>query len=235
MTVADIHLLTGAYALDAVTGIERERFERHLRECAVCAQEVEELREVAARLAVAADAQPEPELRTAVLAQVALTRQDRPGAAKPVVGRRWRARAAMAFAAAAAVAGALAGGVALGERTAGEGSIAQEQSQVQQAPDAVTVTGRGPTGAVAVAVSRSLAKVSVSLDGVPALDARHAYQVWLIGPRGPQSAGLLRPGAGPGSLVSAFPADTDRIAVTTEPATGSPQPTTPGVIRLDLG
>ncbi|MYW97669.1 zf-HC2 domain-containing protein, partial [Amycolatopsis rubida] len=99
MTAADIHLLTGAYALDAVTGIERERFERHLRECAVCAQEVEELREVAARLAVAADARPEPGLRTAVLARVALTRQDRPGAAEPVVRRRWRGRAAMAFAA----------------------------------------------------------------------------------------------------------------------------------------
>ncbi|WP_033296373.1 anti-sigma factor [Amycolatopsis jejuensis] len=230
MTGAEIHMLTGAYALDAVTGIERAHFERHLQECDVCAQEVDELREMAARLAVAVEARPAPALRAAVLARITATRQTR-----PVAHRRWRARAALALAAAAAVVGALAGGVVLGERPGDGGSVALEQSLVRRAPDAVMVSGPGTTGGHATVVaSRSLAKVSVSLEGVPELDDRHAYQVWLIGPRGPQSAGLLRPGTGPASLAGVFPADIDRIGITTEPVTGSPQPTTPGVIRIDL-
>ena len=46
----EVHTLSGAYALDALTEIERAGFARHLAECAVCATEVAEFRETAARL-----------------------------------------------------------------------------------------------------------------------------------------------------------------------------------------
>src|SRR2546430_6379547 len=49
----DLHVLTGSYALDAVSDVEREEFERHLQHCPTCEAEVRGLRETAARLALA--------------------------------------------------------------------------------------------------------------------------------------------------------------------------------------
>ena len=45
----DLHVLTGSYALDAVSYAEREEFERHLQHCPTCEAEVRGLRETAAR------------------------------------------------------------------------------------------------------------------------------------------------------------------------------------------
>ncbi|MGH3762579.1 RskA family anti-sigma factor, partial [Actinophytocola sp.] len=49
-TNADVHALTGAYVLDAVSDDERAVVERHLGDCGACRQEVAELRETATRL-----------------------------------------------------------------------------------------------------------------------------------------------------------------------------------------
>src|SRR2546429_5582006 len=49
----DLHVLSGSYALDAVSDAEREEFERHLQHCPTCEAEVRGLRETAARLALA--------------------------------------------------------------------------------------------------------------------------------------------------------------------------------------
>ncbi|MEV4599910.1 anti-sigma factor [Amycolatopsis sp. NPDC049253] len=240
MTTAETHALTGAYVLDAIGDSERAQFERHLRDCEVCAQEVSELRAVAALLGVAADTEPPARMRAAVLARITVTRQAPPLVHEPRpaagVSPRWRTRAAITVAAVAAVAAGVVGGVTLGGGPSGDHgpALVTADGQILAAPDAVTVTARAATGGTGRAeASRSVAQVAVSLDGVAALDPAHAYQVWLIGPRGPLSAGLIRPDAGP--LVSTLPADVDHIAVTTEPATGSPRPTTPGVLRFDLG
>ncbi|MET7992278.1 anti-sigma factor [Amycolatopsis sp. NPDC005232] len=240
MTAAETHALTGAYVLDAIGDFERAQFERHLRDCEVCAQEVSELRAVAALLGVAADAEPPARARAVVLARIAATRQAPPLVHEPQpaagVPRRWRTRAAITVAAVAAVAAGVVGGITLGGGPGGErgSAVVTADARILAAPDAVTVTVRAATGGTGTAeASRGVAQVAVSLDGVAALDPAHAYQVWLIGPRGPQSAGLLHPDSG--ALVSALPADVDHIAVTTEPATGSPRPTTPGVLRFDLG
>ncbi|WP_410676276.1 anti-sigma factor domain-containing protein [Amycolatopsis sp. cmx-4-68] len=72
---AELHTLTGAYALDSVPEGDRAEFERHLEECAACRQEVAELRATGARLAAAVAVDPPPELRVLVLADVARTRQ----------------------------------------------------------------------------------------------------------------------------------------------------------------
>ena len=55
----DTHTLAGAYAMDAISGPDRERFERHLAGCAECAQEIASLREATALLGTAA-AEPMP-------------------------------------------------------------------------------------------------------------------------------------------------------------------------------
>src|ERR1700683_3118594 len=63
-----MHMLTGSYALDAVTRPEQEAFERHLRACASCADEVRGLRETAARLAMAKTVRPPARMQERVLA-----------------------------------------------------------------------------------------------------------------------------------------------------------------------
>ncbi|MFE3174700.1 anti-sigma factor domain-containing protein [Amycolatopsis sp. NPDC059090] len=227
MATADAHMLTGAYALDAVTGDERALFEQHLLVCETCAQEVRELREVATRMGIAAAVEPGPGMRAAVLAEASATRQALSLESAP---RSRRIRLAVALAAAAAAVA----GITLSERTAPAVPVAVGSADVRRAPDAITLTNRSAGGTVTAVVSRSMAKLSLALDGMSALDARHAYQVWLIGPGGVHSAGLLRPGSGPASLVGTLPPDADRVGVTVEPASGSSRPTTASVARLDL-
>jgi hypothetical protein len=71
----ELHTLTGIYALDALDGAERDRFEHHLHRCPQCDKEVRGMRETAARLGMAVAAVPPAYLRERVLAAVASTRQ----------------------------------------------------------------------------------------------------------------------------------------------------------------
>src|SRR6266568_6862747 len=74
----DPHTLAGAYALDALSEEDRERFERHLGVCESCRAEAASLRDAAGRLAEATAAAPPPRLRGLVLAEAARTRQQPP-------------------------------------------------------------------------------------------------------------------------------------------------------------
>ena len=69
-TNGDIHTLAGAYALDALTEIERASFARHVAGCEACAVEVAELRETSSRLGGALSEPPPASLRVAVMAEV---------------------------------------------------------------------------------------------------------------------------------------------------------------------
>jgi hypothetical protein len=94
----DLHILTGGYALDALTGPEREDFERHLPHCPSCEAEVRGLRETAARLAMAKTVKPPPRMQAHVLAATYQTRQLPPQAGDwPVLPHR-RARISRLFA-----------------------------------------------------------------------------------------------------------------------------------------
>jgi len=75
---ADIHVLTGAYACDALDPSELGAFEEHLAHCDSCAQEVAELRATAAALAAAEAVEPPAGLRERVMAEIAITRQQAP-------------------------------------------------------------------------------------------------------------------------------------------------------------
>src|SRR6476659_5380128 len=57
----DPHDLLAAYALDALDDDERERFERHLADCAECSEQLALLREPVAALAYAAEGPAPPE------------------------------------------------------------------------------------------------------------------------------------------------------------------------------
>ena len=74
----ELHLLTGAYALDALDPAERAAFEEHLATCESCQAEVKELRATAGLLGAAAAETPPPSLKERVMAEVDRTRQDPP-------------------------------------------------------------------------------------------------------------------------------------------------------------
>jgi anti-sigma-K factor RskA len=92
----ELHLLTGGYTLDALSGAERAAFEKHLAHCGPCADEVKGLRETAGRLAMATAIEPPRQMRALVLAAAPLTRQLPPPGRIPhaLAGRRGGNRAA---------------------------------------------------------------------------------------------------------------------------------------------
>jgi anti-sigma-K factor RskA len=64
------HDLAGAYALDALEDADVTRFERHLRSCRTCPDEVRGFAATATELGLAAAEQPPPALKGAVLGAV---------------------------------------------------------------------------------------------------------------------------------------------------------------------
>ncbi|MFD4553851.1 anti-sigma factor domain-containing protein [Streptomyces sp. NPDC058469] len=72
----DLHSLAAPYALDALEPDERRQFEKHLRNCDRCAEEVRALTEDAVRLAWSTAAQPPFAMRDRVLAAVRATPQE---------------------------------------------------------------------------------------------------------------------------------------------------------------
>jgi len=245
----DRHALSGVYALDALdTAAEAARFERHLSRCQACASEVRGFRDTATRLALAVARQPPPALRTAVMTEVARTRQlpaadDRARHARQ--GRTLLPRLAVAGAALAAAAAVILAVVLINTQNQ-LGRTQQQLSQAKQhlsqaqtelaainavrtAADAALVTKVTPIGGrVTVVSSPSRHQVVVTTSGLPALRAGKVYQLWLIGAHGNKirSEGLLglHNGRGGPTLISGvLPGDI--FGITLEPAGGTVQPT----------
>jgi len=239
----DLHLLAGAYALDALDEGDRELFEGHLARCDACAQEVRGFRETAAQLGAAVATSPAPpRLRGQVLAEIRQVRQLPPEVPDLVAERRKRARPwprlATALAAACLMVALIAGGLAVRSqqelnrtRTAGAAVAA-----VLSAPDARTASGPVTGGAATVVVSRSRGQLVFASAGLRRLERSETYELWLMGPGAVRPAGLLRPDAGGRTrpLVAGPLADANRVGLTIEPAAGSPQPTTTPLLVLTL-
>ncbi|QKW37701.1 anti-sigma factor [Actinomadura sp. NAK00032] len=235
----DPHALAGAYALDAIDdAAERRLFEAHLAGCEACATELREFRETTARLAMAAAEAPPAALRGRVLAAVRDVRQLPPAppgrAAAPRTARRWRRAAVAGLAAAACLVTAASVGAVIRERHRVERTEAayREVASVLSAPDARAATGRAAGGGTVTIVASALrGRVVVSASGLRALPPSKAYQLWLIDPAGPRSAGLL-PADRKGPVVAGTWRPSDRLGVTVEPAGGSARPTTEPLVLL---
>jgi Anti-sigma-K factor rskA len=244
----DLHTLTGVYALDAVDGAERDRFEHHLRRCRPCGNEVRGLAETATTLAMAVAMPPPARLKQRVMNAVGVTRQVPPTVDHRRRGR-WRFRAARSSSwvprlATAVAAVSLAVAVAFGIlqiSTQHQLNSAREQNQaiaaVIAAPDARIVTqatSAGGTGSVVV--SRAEAKIVFTSAGLPALPATEVYELWLIGPPRIRPAGLLpAPSAGKTAPVLASGlAAGDKVGLTVEPAGGTRMPTTTPILLITL-
>lgn len=252
-TNADIHTLTGAYALNALTDGEQQAFERHLAECEVCAREVRELQETSALLGAAATASPPTHLKQRVLSQIAGVRQlpplpqlpepqqalqhHEPARSVPWF-RRWSLRLPALAAAACLVVVVVLGVQLVHVNRQSEQTRAQlaEVTAVLTAQDTRVVTGRGANGGTGTAVvSRTHNKAVFLAEGLPQLPSTSTYQLWLIGPGGPRSAGLLSPARESTTpLIARDVRDANNVGVTIEPSGGSQKPTTTPVLLLTL-
>lgn len=161
-----------------------------------------------------------------------------PGADELAAARARRRKLVRWAAAAAAVAVVVAVGAAvLGQRTSQQTPARMVTAdQVLQQPDARTVTGPVSTGGTLIAhISDELDAVAITFDAVPPPPAGHAHQLWLIGPEGvPRSAGVLTDLPAPGAPYVTEFAASDQLAMTVEPAGGSPGPTTDPIAALPL-
>jgi anti-sigma-K factor RskA len=242
------HTLAGAYALDALTGADRARFERHLAGCPACAGEQRGLRAVTAALATATAAAPPAGLIEQAVAAAARTRQLPPANAGT---RRWRPHVAwrswqpvprrltLAIAAVFLTAAAASAMFAVtAERDLGAAQQADHAiAEVLTAPDAVMLTSRITGGGTAtVVMSHHERSLVFTTAGLPPLPAGHCYQLWLMGPHRDRSVGLLpAPHAGMTiPVTSTGIAAGDRVGLTIEPAGGSPRPTSTPVLMLSL-
>jgi anti-sigma-K factor RskA len=240
----ELHALTGAFVLDAVTSQERAEFDAHLRQCAQCQADVAELREAAARLATAQAVEPPPELRAAVLRAIRQTSQlappvaGQPGPVSP--GPRGRVRNRLSrvlFAAAAAL--VIVAGVAVGthyiDRSGQAGRPSALIETVLNAPDAIMRTAPVGTGGMAVVVTSHSKDMAVFMArGLRALPRTRRYEVWLMGPHGDRAAGLLtvrQHGMARPVLVGPMRRG-DMVAVTVEPASGSLHPTSAPLVMI---
>ncbi|MGW5653820.1 anti-sigma factor [Streptomyces humi] len=236
---ADLHRLTGAYALHALSGEELGAFERHLKGCEPCAEETAELSATAARLGLAVAVSPAPAMRERVLHRIASVRQESPGGLTTVRAARTRARGPLlsrwALAACVAVAAAF-GGTTVWQHQRAEDALRQARraqqgtdgiAAVLAAPDARTrsaALGDGATGTVVVSRGRDRAVFVVSGMAPPAEDK--VYQLWFDDAGTMRSAGLMDPGRTDQAVLLRGGVDgASGMGITVEPAGGSKKPT----------
>lgn len=228
----DLHTLSGAYALDALSASEADEFATHLGQCPACREEVAELQEVAARMGASEAAAPTAALKARILAAADQQAQLPPKVtsidrARP---RRWVPRL---VGVAAAMILAVTGGVALlnsqgpDSSTVAAGSVAQ----VFKAPDAKTQTVTTSNGGhLKVATSAAYGQLAIATADLPKLDHR-SYQMWAVRNGRSTSVGVIDDLAA--GKVMPIPSAGTVVAITVEPEGGSKQPTRQPIIEMD--
>jgi Anti-sigma-K factor rskA/Putative zinc-finger len=234
---AEPHLLTGAYAADALTETERLAFERHLEACPPCAAEARQLLAAAAGLGAAMATPPPAALWDRVRAEVAAADQV-PSAAGPV---GWRRRFPSLLAAAAALVVAVLSVTALGLGLVGGPGrperAADPVAAVLAAPDARAVAGRaGGVGRAEVVVSRRRGQAVFMASGLAPAPAARTYQLWVVDRSGPRPAGLVEVSAGGRvtRLLDGRVTGSEQVAMTVERRGGAARPTSEPVAVVDL-
>ena len=242
----DLHALAGAYALNAVDDAERARFERHLRGCRPCAEEVRGLAAAVTAMGMAAASEPPPGMKDRVMAAAAVTRQLPLGvegaparAARPPEGQRsrWVPRLALGAGAAGLAAAAFLGVVTVTTTHQLDSARSRDAAiaAVLAAPDARIASAPTSAGGTATVVASAREGMLVfTSSGLRALPSSKVYELWLLGPGSARRAGLLPPASG-GSTAPVLASGLepgDKIGVTVEPAGGTSVPTTTPVVVL---
>ena len=245
------------YALGTLEGDEQVELEKHLKDCADCQHELQQLRSDAVLLALSASG-PAPPQRARGRLMNALTREPRISL-EPASMRRisWWPQMGWVTAAAAVVITAILWrtDASLSSRMANLQKEFNEQQTVLQraqevaatltATDALRVTIVSPKAAAqpqgrAIYVPGRSSLIFLA-NNMPALPARRAYELWLIPRSGsPIPAGVFKPDAhGNATVVTPrLPqgVQAKSFAITVEPETGSQLPSsTPMMLGAGTG
>ncbi|QWZ10580.1 anti-sigma factor [Nocardioides panacis] len=226
----DLHTLSGAYAVDALSAEEAQAFDTHLEECQACRDEVRELQEAAAMMGASEARAAPPALKARVLAAADQLPQLPPKVTSldAAPSRRWTARV---LSAAAAVVLVVAAGFAVSQNRPDQPSITASTATVFAAQDAHTKTVKTDRGSLTVATSPSLGRMAVQTDGLQKLPTSRAYQMWTIHAGTATSAGLIE-NLKAGKVMS-MPSAGTTVAITVEPAGGSTEPTSKPIVTVD--
>ena len=227
----------GAYLLEALPADEREGFETHLEECALCREDLASLEVAAAALPASVEQiAPPPELKRRIMAVVEseaeLLAAAGAGADRPAAAERRRRFSLPSLRPAFALAGVM-GLILLG----GIIGVALDGDEPRGVDRGRTVAAKvdenfasGARAELVVHDHDSMLRVS----GMPVPRGDRVYQVWLKRPgKGPEpTAALFVPRAdGSGSVsVPGSLRGVEQVLVTKEPKTGSQRPTTSPVI-----
>lgn len=248
MNCDDAEDLLGAYALDALPEQEAAAMRAHIAGCDEHAARVADLRAVAVELAALAEpVEAPPRLRARVLDAVAADAASvRSNAPRPIMAApsrdrvlpgsaelrraslyRWGALAAVLV---VALGGLLAWNLVLMNRS--------NNGVDQFATHATSIaTLKNASGAAAgtVVYFAGDKKALVVVDDLPPLDAnKNVYEMWAVNGTQAKSIGLMQSGGPQTKVVVPFDAARSQtIAITVEPAGGSPQPTTPPIIQAN--
>lgn len=244
--IIELHTLSGAYAIDALSEEETVDFRTHLAECFVCREEVQELRDVAARMGASQAVTPPAALKARILSAADRIVQLRPSVPLKMTSatkhsstssvtsiesarrRSWVPKVGAAAAAAVVAVGAAVGVSQMGDD---EVPLAAPVSQVFEASDARTAEVRTQHGVVRVATSPGRGEMAVDASDLEPLDDGQVYQIWSIAEAEPTSVDVLD-GETMGAAMDMPPTGT-QVAITVEPPGGSIKPTTDPIVTVD--
>jgi anti-sigma-K factor RskA len=223
----DLLALATPYALHAVSDAERVDIDRQLAAAPTAVarafdDEVRVVRETMAMISTVTEVEPPDQLRAAVLA-----------GARADTARRSRWRTAILAAAAAIVVALAAFGAGVALRPTPAPNMAE---QIMAAPDVRTVSADVAGGKATVMFSRDRNAGVLVMNNVPPPSQGTVYQMWLVGDKGPVSAGTMDTAEVTPSTTHMF-TDLKRssvLAFTVEPPGGSTQPTGKIFAKLSL-
>ncbi|WP_216894522.1 anti-sigma factor [Nocardia alni] len=238
------------YALDALSDQDRRAVEHMLDTTDPATAEtfratVRDLRETLALItivdAVPAPADLEAKLQRALDAQLGAGAPTAPDDTPDEHGptniqdkARTRLRWMAAAAAAVVVIAAGAGAIVYSTRSHESTGISAQQviDHADTRENALPIAGGGT---INVSLSHQLNAAAISFATVPAPPANHTYQLWLISPAGqPRSAGVLPTLPTTHAPLLVRFGNSSKLAMTIEPAGGSPAPTTQPIVGVPL-
>jgi anti-sigma-K factor RskA len=211
-----IHELSAAYALDALDGEDRRRFEDHLAQCGGCRDDVASFQAAAAALAYDVDVPAPPNaLRDRILQRA---RSERPSNVLQFRPRRWTLPVATGVAAVAACA-ALAFGL----------WAVSLNNELGDRAEAVALTGAD--GSLLIEPS---GEATLIVDGLGRAPAGRAFAIWVIKDDQPLLAGLFPGAPGRSAVPLTRPVPEGAVvAVTLERAGGVQKPTSDPLFTAD--
>ena len=228
----DLHTLSGAYAVDALSTDEAVQFATHLETCPACRDEVRELQVAAATMGASEAVAPPAALKARVLAAADRTSQ-LPPKVTPIEAarsRRWTTWVG-AVAAAAVLVVAAAFGIGQMQQDNDSPVASDSVSSVFRAADAKIVTRETAQGPLRVAMSKDSGQMAVETSSLHPLSKAKVYQMWAVHNGKATSVGLVdKPEDG---KVMPIPASGTKVAITVEPEGGSKHPTSRPIIEVD--